>query len=46
VNIGADGFIGAGALVRKDTELKAFYQESPTGKAKIDTHRLFRIFES
>ena len=46
VIIGADGFIGAGALIRKETELKAFYQEDQTEKAKIDTHRLFRITES
>lgn len=43
VKIGEDNFIGAGALVRKNTDDKIFLQEAVTEQAKIDTHRLFKV---
>lgn len=43
VKIGEDNFIGAGALVRKNTDNKSFLQEAVTDLAKIDTHRLFKV---
>lgn len=43
VKIGEDNFIGAGALIRKNTDNKSFLQEKETDLAKIDTHRLFRV---
>lgn len=45
VKIAEDNFIGAGALIQKETEPKAFYQEKQTELSKINTHRLFRIKE-
>ena len=45
VVVEVDSFIGAGAIIRKSTETKSFYQASATEKAKIDSHRLFRIKE-
>lgn len=45
VIIGADNFIGAGALIQKNTEPKGLYQESKTEISKITTHRLFRVKE-
>ncbi|MBL1272304.1 MAG: acetyltransferase [Oceanospirillales bacterium] len=38
-----DNFIGAGAIVRKSTSPRDFYQEDKTSLAKIDTHRLFKL---
>ena len=46
VKIANDNFIGAGACVRKDTEVNAFFQENQTELSKINTHRLFRIKET
>ena len=46
VKIAEDNFIGAGALIQKETEPKAFHQEKQTEISKINTHRLFRIKES
>lgn len=43
VKIAEDNFIGAGALVQKNTESRGFYQEKQTELSKINTHRLFRI---
>jgi acyl-[acyl carrier protein]--UDP-N-acetylglucosamine O-acyltransferase len=45
VKIAEDNFIGAGALVQKNTESRGFYQEKQTELSKINTHRLFRIKE-
>ena len=46
VRIAEDNFIGAGALIQKETEPKCLHQEKQTVLSKINTHRLFRIKES
>ena len=43
--IARDNFIGSGALIRKDTLARAFYQEPQTELAKIDAYRLFKLEE-
>ena len=43
VNIAEDNFIGAGALIQKESEAQSIYQEKQTELSKIKTHRLFRI---
>lgn len=43
VSIASDNFIGAGALVQKNTEPNALYQSTQTQLSKVNTHRLFRI---
>lgn len=43
LEIGEDNFIGAGAIIRKSTSPKDFYQEDKTALAKIDSHRLFKL---
>ncbi len=43
--IAKDNFIGAGALIQKDTNEKDFYQLKQTELSKVNTHRLFRIKE-
>lgn len=45
VKLEKDNFIGAGALIQKNTESKALYQEKQTDLSKINTYRLFRIKE-
>ncbi|MBJ7537809.1 acetyltransferase [Marinomonas transparens] len=45
VSISIDSFVGAGALIQKNTIIKGFYQEPQTVLSKINTHRLFRIKE-
>ena len=45
VSIASDNFIGAGALIQKDTEPKSLYQSSQTELSRVNTHRLFRIKE-
>lgn len=40
-----DNFIGAGALIQKNTIAKSFYQLKQTELSKINTHRLFKIRE-
>lgn len=45
VSIASDNFIGAGALIQKDTDPKSLYQCSQTELSKVNTHRLFRIKE-
>ena len=42
-NIASDNFIGSGAIIRKDTSERDFFQEQQTDLAKIDSHRLFRM---
>ncbi|QCU89562.1 acetyltransferase [Thiomicrorhabdus sediminis] len=46
VSIESDNFIGAAALIQKNTIAKSFYQEQQTELSKVNTHRLFRIKES
>lgn len=41
--IARDNFIGSGAIIRKDTSEKDFYQEQQTDLAKINSFRLFRL---
>ena len=43
VEVGEDNFIGAGALIRKATSPRDFYQQEKTSLAKIDSHRLFKL---
>lgn len=43
VKIAADNFIGAAALIQKNTEVNSFYQNKQTALSKVSTHRLFRI---
>lgn len=43
IEVGEDNFIGAGAIIRKSTLPKEFYQEEKTPQAKISSHRLFRL---
>lgn len=43
--VAKDNFIGAGAIIRKDTNEKDFYQVKQTELSKINTHKLFRIKE-
>jgi len=43
VIIEPDNFVGAGALIQKNTGEKNFYQLKQTELSKINTHRLFRI---
>jgi sugar O-acyltransferase (sialic acid O-acetyltransferase NeuD family) len=43
VTLEPDNFIGAGALIQKNTIAKSFYQLKQTELSKINTHRLFRI---
>lgn len=43
LEVGEDNFIGAGAIIRKSTTPREFYQEDKTELAKIDSHRLFRL---
>ncbi len=38
-----DTFIGAGAIIRKSTDIKSVYQAQATLKAKIDSHKLFKV---
>tara|TARA_A100001388_G_C28730874_1_gene481391 strand:- start:179 stop:844 length:666 start_codon:yes stop_codon:yes gene_type:complete len=38
-----DTFVGAGAIIRKSTDIKSVYQAPATAKAKIDSHKLFKI---
>ena len=45
VSIASDNFIGAGALIQKDTEPKSLYQGPQTELSRVNTHRLFRIKE-
>jgi sugar O-acyltransferase (sialic acid O-acetyltransferase NeuD family) len=45
VKISSDNFIGAGALIQKDTGINKLYQEQETAVSKVNTHRLFRIKE-
>jgi len=45
VKIAEDNFIGAGALIQKNTQERQFYQPSPTKLSKVNSHRLFRIKE-
>jgi len=45
VIIAKDNFIGAGALIQKNTNEKEFFQVKQTELSKINTHRLFRIKE-
>jgi sugar O-acyltransferase (sialic acid O-acetyltransferase NeuD family) len=41
--IAKDNFIGAGAIIRKDTQPGEIYQIKQTEKAKTDTYRFFKI---
>jgi sugar O-acyltransferase (sialic acid O-acetyltransferase NeuD family) len=43
LEVGEDNFIGAGAIIRKSTSPKDFYQQDKTSPAKIDSHRLFKL---
>ncbi len=43
VQIAQDNFIGAHALIQKNTEEKSFFQEKQTDLSRVDTHKLFRI---
>lgn len=43
VKIAADNFIGAAALIQKNTEVNSFYQNKQTDLSKVSTHKLFRI---
>jgi sugar O-acyltransferase (sialic acid O-acetyltransferase NeuD family) len=43
LELGEDNFIGAGAIIRKSTSPRDFYQEEKTSLAKIDSHRLFKL---
>lgn len=43
--IAKDNFIGAGALIQKNTNEKEFYQVKQTELSKVNTHRLFKIKE-
>lgn len=43
LEIGEDNFIGAGAIIRKSTSPRDFFQEDKTALAKIDSHRLFKL---
>jgi sugar O-acyltransferase (sialic acid O-acetyltransferase NeuD family) len=45
VKIANDNFIGAGALIQKNTVIQSLYQQKQTELSKINTHRLFRIKE-
>ncbi len=45
VVIAADNFIGSGAIIRKNSGEKDFYQENQTQKSVVSTHRLFKIKE-
>jgi sugar O-acyltransferase (sialic acid O-acetyltransferase NeuD family) len=43
VRIARDNFVGAGALIQKNTNEKEFFQLKQTELSKVDTHRLFRV---
>ena len=43
VIMAADNFIGASALIQKNTDINSFYQNKQTELSKVSTHRLFRI---
>lgn len=43
--IAKDNFIGAGALIQKDTGPLSLFQVKQTDLSKVNTHRLFRIKE-
>jgi len=43
VVLGTDNFIGAGALIQKNTDERSLYQRNQTEISKVDTHRLFRL---
>ncbi len=45
VVIAKDNFIGAGALIQKNTSEKELYQLKQTEVSKVNTHKLFRIKE-
>lgn len=45
VVIDRDNFVGSGAIIRKNTGPKQFYQHDATALSKIDSHRLFKIKE-
>ncbi|QXW17946.1 acetyltransferase [Comamonas aquatica] len=46
VVIAADNFIGSGAIIRKNSDEKDFYQENQTKKSVVNTYRLFKIKEN
>lgn len=43
--IAADNFIGAGALIQKNTDERSLFQLKQTDRSKVDTYKLFRIKE-
>jgi len=45
VKIEKDNFIGAGALIQKNTNEKNFYQVKQTELSRVNTHRLLKIKE-
>lgn len=45
VTLARDNFVGAGTLIRKNTNENDFYQLKQTELSKINTHKLFRIKE-
>ena len=45
IKIEKDNFIGAGALIQKNTNGKDFYQVKQTELSRVNTHRLFKIKE-
>jgi sugar O-acyltransferase (sialic acid O-acetyltransferase NeuD family) len=45
IKIGIDNFIGAGAVIRKNTENNQIYQCKQTELSKVNSHRFFKIKE-
>lgn len=43
VKISEDNFIGAGSIIRKNTEPKSLFQETQTTLSKISTYKIFKI---
>jgi sugar O-acyltransferase (sialic acid O-acetyltransferase NeuD family) len=43
ITIAEDCWVGPGCLIVKDTQIKEFYKTAPTGAARVDTHRYFKI---
>jgi sugar O-acyltransferase (sialic acid O-acetyltransferase NeuD family) len=43
VVLASDNFIGAGALIQKDTEHNSLFQNKQTELSRVDTHRLFKV---